>query len=185
MALPKEKEKYTFADYCEWDDSERWELIDGVAYAMAPPSIPHQGISVELCFQLGSFLRGKPCKVYTTPGVRLNIETTDDTVLIPDIVVVCDHSKISKTAINGAPDLVIEILSPSTAKFDLHRKFLQYQKSGVREYWIADPETKTVSVYVLHNGAYIAYVYNDEDVVPVRVLDGCEIDLSLVFADLN
>ena len=183
MALPKEKEYYTYADYSEWDDSECWELIDGVAYAMAPPSIPHQAISVELCFQLGNFLRGKPCKVYTTPGVRLNIETADDTVLIPDIVVVCDQSKISKATINGAPDLVIEILSQSTARFDIHRKFQQYQKAGVREYWIVNPEIKTLSAYTLQNGEYIASVYGDEDTAPVRVLEGCEIDLSLVFED--
>ncbi|MCL1834822.1 MAG: Uma2 family endonuclease [Oscillospiraceae bacterium] len=183
MALLKEKEYYTYADYCEWDDSERWELIDGVAYAMAPPSILHQGVSGELFIQLGNFLRGKTCKVFTTPGVRLNMETTDDTVLIPDIVVVCDQAKISKAAINGAPDLVIEILSPSTARFDLYGKFQQYKKAGVLEYWIVNPEIKTVSAYALHNGEYIASVYGDEDTAPVRVLEGCEIDLSLVFAD--
>ena len=185
MALPKEKEYYTYADLCTWDDSERWELIDGIAYAMAPPSIPHQGISVELSRQLSNLLQGKSCKVYTAPGVRLNPGTTDDTMLIPDIVVVCDQDKIGNNSINGAPDLVIEILSPSTARFDRLRKFQQYQKAGVREYWIVDPESKTVSVHV-HNGVkYVTDAYGDEDKAPVHVLEGFEIDLSSVFADNN
>ena len=185
MALPKEKEieHYTYADLCTWDDDTVWELIDGVAYAMATPSLQHQGISGELFFQLRNFLEDKPCKVYAAPGVRLNADTSDDTYLIPDIVVVCDLSKLSRNTVDGAPDLVIEILSPSTARFDMLKKFQQYQKAGVREYWIVNPEFKTVSAHVLDSGKYITSVYGDEDKAPVEVLEGCEIDLEKVFAE--
>ena len=184
MALQKlkEKEYYTYSDYCTWDDSERWELIDGVAYAMAPPSIPHQGISVELSRQLSNFLQDKPCRVYTTPGVRLNADAADDTVLIPDIVVVCDKSKIGENAINGAPDLVVEILSPSTKRFDVLEKFLQYQKAGVLEYWVIDPDIKTATSHILNNNKYITTVYGDVGTAPVYILENFEIDLAKVFA---
>ena len=185
MALPKEKEieHYTYADLCTWDDDTVWELIDGVAYAMATPSLLHQGISVELSRQLSNFLEDKPCKVYAAPGVRLNADTSDDTYLIPDVVVVCDRSKLSQNTVDGAPDLVIEILSPSTGRFDTLKKFQQYQKAGVREYWIVNPELKVLSAHILENGKYTVSVYGDEDKAPVYVLEGCEINLERVFAE--
>jgi Uma2 family endonuclease len=184
MPLLTEKEYYTYADYLEWDEGERYELIDGEAYMMAPPSRPHQGISMELSGAFWEFLKGKPCKVYTAPfSVRLHPaeDLSDDTVVIPDLIVVCDSSKLDHRGCNGAPDLVVEILSPSTSRHDRNVKFQKYREAGVREYWIVDPEDKSLVVYALKNGEYVASTYEDTDTVQVAVLPGCAIDLKSVF----
>ena len=182
----KRDEKYTYADYAGWDDDERWELIDGLAWLMAPgPYEPHQGVSSDLVWQLSDFLRGKPCKLRHAPyDVRLNADGEDDTVVQPDIVVICDASKMKKDGCAGAPDLVIEILSPSSVRHDTHRKFLAYKKAGVAEYWIVDPYSKTVQTHILNSGEYITHVYADADEVPVSVLEGCVIKMEEVFADM-
>ncbi|MDR0491062.1 MAG: Uma2 family endonuclease [Oscillospiraceae bacterium] len=184
MPLPKEKQRYTYEDYCTWDDSQRWEIIDGTAYAMSPsPSWEHQSISGSLFNELANFLKDKTCKVFFAPlDVRLNAGTHDDTVVQPDIMVICDYSKLGKSGCVGAPDLAIEIVSPSTAGRDRLLKFNAYQRAGVREYWIVDPDTKTVSVYILKNGEYTAAAYGVDDSISVHVLEGCNIDLSDVFA---
>ena len=183
-----ENRRYNYADYITWDDKERYELIDGIAYGMASPSQAHQEASGETFRQLSNFLRGKPCKVYHAPfDVRLNADSFDDIVVQPDLLVVCDKSKLDGKSVVGVPDMIIEILSSSNARNKRHdkvTKFRLYQKSGVREYWIIDPENKTAEVYILENGKYIANLYSDEDNVPVHVLDGCEINLTDVFADL-
>ena len=185
MSLPvlTEKQRYKYDDYCSWDDGQRWELIDGVAYAMSPgPSWEHQDISGKLYLQIANFLKGKPCKVfYAAFDVRLNADSGDDTVLQPDIVVICDRSIIGGTGCKGVPDMVAEIISPSTARRDRLVKLQIYQKAGVREYWIVDPESKTVSVHLLENGKYTISAYGDEDSAPVHVLEGCLINLAEVF----
>ena len=185
MPLPKESERYTYADYCTWDDSERWELIEGVPYAMSPAPAPkHQSISMELSSQFHNFLKGKPCKLYPAPfDVRLNADDGDDTVVQPDLSVICDRSKIDDKGCKGAPDLIVEIISPSTARHDRLVKYNLYKNAGVREYWIVDPDTKTVSVNVLRDGMYVAYAYGDIDTAPVSVLPGCTINLQDVFAE--
>ena len=198
MPLPIERERYTYADYCTWDDDFRCELIDGEIYVdgqlypgkpgaavmMAPaPALGHQSISVDLTRQLANFLKGKPCKVFHAPfDVRLNAGTGDDTVVQPDIAVVCDMSKLSEKGCVGAPDLVIEILSPSSARRDRFLKLNAYQRAGVREYWIVDPDTKTVLVNILENGKYFIKSFSDADTAPVHVLEGCTIGLRDVFA---
>jgi len=185
MPLPNDKQQYTYADYCTWPDSERWELIEGVPYAMSlVPNQQHQKISVELTVQFGVFLKGKSCELFTAPfDVRLNVNEDDDTVCQPDLLVVCDHSKLDGKCCNGAPDLVIEISSPSTARHDRVIKLRLYQKAGVREYWIVDPETKTVQVCTLQNGQYIIRGYTDEDTPEVEILTGCEVNLKDVFGE--
>jgi Uma2 family endonuclease len=185
MPLPKENERYTYADYCTWDDGDRWELIDGLAYAMAPgPGQPHQEASGDLFNQLYNFLKGKPCKVFSAPfDVRLNADDEDDTVVQPDILVVCDSSKLNGKCCVGAPDLVAEVISASTARHDRIIKLEAYQRAGVREYWIVDPETKTVQICVLRDGLYFVKGYTDADTAPVAVLPGCEINLADVFAE--
>jgi len=182
----KREKRYTYTDYASWNDDEHWELIDGVAYAMAPgPSEPHQGVSNGLTWQLNNYLRGKPCKVRSAPfDVRLNADGADDTVVQPDIMVICDISKIKHEGCVGAPDLVVEILSPSSTRHDTHRKFCAYQKAGVKEYWIVNPETKTVQTHILSSGEYITRVYADSDEVPVSVLDGCIIKMQDVFEEV-
>jgi len=184
MAQPLCKdEHYTYADYLTWNDNERYELIDGELYMMSPaPVWEHQSVSMSISGQLYDFLRDKPCKVFTAPfDVRLNADTGDDTVLQPDIVVICDPSKLGGTGCIGAPDMVVEILSPSTAGRDRIVKFQQYLKAGVREYWIVDMDTKTVSVNVLKNGQYVVNKYGEADTVPVHALNGCTISLPDVF----
>jgi len=183
MPIPQ-NEHYTYSDYCTWDDSERWELIEGVPYSMSPaPSPAHQAISVELSGQLRDFLKGKSCKVFRAPfDVRLNAAAEDDTVVQPDLAVICDRSKIDDKGCQGAPDLIIEILSPSTARHDRMVKFQQYQQAGVLEYWIVDPDTQTVQVCILQDGLYFTHMYADTDTAPVSVLPGCKINLPDVFA---
>jgi len=185
MNLPFEKDKrYTYADYCTWDDDERWELIDGVPYAMSAPTWQHQGVSGNLFFQLFLFLRGKSCKVFSAPfDVRLNAATLDDTVVQPDIVVICDRAKLGGTGCLGAPDLVIEILSPSSASRDMFLKYRKYLQAEVPEYWVVDEESKSVRVFILKDGKYDAFDYTGEAKIPVHVLEGCEIDLAQIFEE--
>jgi Uma2 family endonuclease len=188
MELVKEAEPkyYTYTDFLEWDEDVRAELLDGEIVMMAPPLRSHQGASGELFFQIRTFLTGKKCKVYSAPfAVRLFPQKNkrDDTVFEPDIVVVCDLEKLDDRGCNGPPDMVVEVVSPSSAKYDRVLKFRKYQKAGVREYWIVDPEIKTVQVCILENGRYVTSVYDENDKAPVSVLEGCEIDLSGVFAE--
>jgi Uma2 family endonuclease len=130
MPSLKEKKHYDYSDYCSWDDSERWELIEGIPYAMSPAPLEfHQRISGELYFQLKSFLLGKSCNAYYAPfDVRLNADQEDNTVVQPDLVVICDFTKVDRRGCKGAPDLVIEILSDSTAQRDLFVKLNLYLK---------------------------------------------------------
>ena len=186
MSLPLEK-YYTYADYCTWDDSERWELVDGIPYAMSPaPSPVHQEILMELSRQIANFLEDKPCKVFTAPfDVRLNAEGDNDyDVMQPDILVVCDTDKIDDKGLNGAPDMIIEILSPSTSRRDRTVKLNKYQNAGVREYWIVDPIDKTIAVHILDNKKYYITSYTETDTISVYILNGCEISLTKVFKGL-
>ena len=187
MPLPQEK-RYTYADLLVWDDGKRYELYDGELVALASPSDAHQEILTELLLQFGIFLRGKPCTVYPSPfDVRL-FDTAEDRpedsecVLQPDLMVVCDRSKVDRHGVHGAPDLVIEVLSPSSRGNDRIRKFHLYERAGVREYWLVDPEKRLVQVYTLAEGRYAAAdVYTSGSMVPVAVLDGCSVDLNDVF----
>ena len=185
MEQLREERRYTYADYCTWDDGERWELIDGVPYAMSPAPRPgHQSVIGEIYRQMANFLKGKPCKVFTAPfDVRINAKDNDDTVVQPDISVICDRAKIDDKGCNGAPDLIVEVLSPSSARHDKLVKFNVYQRAGVREYWIVDPDSKTVAVYLLEGGRFVASAYGETDTLPVSVLEGCGINLAEVFED--
>ena len=147
------KDRYTYQDYLSWPDGERWELIEGVAYNMSPaPNEKHQRISQNLSSTIWAFLKGKTCRVYSAPfDVRLpepgQSADETDTVVQPGISVFCDTKKLDNQGAVGAPDWVIEILSPSTATKDLNLKLLLYQTHGVGEYWIVDPETERVLVH--------------------------------------
>lgn len=188
MPVPAPKDHYTFADCLTWGESERIEIINGEAVMMAPPTRIHQEILMELSRQLANFLEGKKCKVYPAPfAVRLFEKEGDapedvNTMVEPDISVVCDHDKLDKHGCKGAPDLVVEVLSPSTQRHDRLVKLDLYQRAGVREYWIVDPDSSTVQVFMLKDGYLHPYeVYSDKDIAKVNVLDGCFIELSKVF----
>ncbi len=191
MLLPAKQERYTFADFLTWDEGGRIEIINGEAFMMALPSSCHQEISMELSRQFANFLDGKQRRVYHAPfGVRLFERDGDspedvDTIVEPDISVVCDRSKIDKHGCKGATDLIIEILSPSTRRHDRLVKLNLYQRAGVREYWIVDPDTQSVQVFLLDAGGSLRIheEYGQEDIAKVNVLDGCFIELSKVFSE--
>lgn len=192
MALPAEKVRYTFADCLTWDENESIEIINAKAFMMATPSRIHQKISGELFRQLANYLEGKKCEVYSAPfGVRLFEQDGDrpedvDTVVEPDISVVCDRSKLDKHGCKGAPDLIVEILSPSSLRHDRLVKLNLYQRAGVREYWIVDPENRSVMVFLPDsNGSFrLREDYGWEEVAKVNVLDGCFIELNKVFSEV-
>jgi len=200
MPLPQANsdQKYTYADYLTWPDDERWEIIDGVAFpwngiqAMSPaPSVHHQKISMELSRQLSTFLKGKPCQVFAAPfDVRLSDQSTVsdnyvDTVVQPDLVVVCNESKLDDRGCNGAPDLVIEITSPSTGNNDLTIKFDLYQKHCVKEYWIVLPEAKAVMVFRLQKNKKYGTPdrFGCTDIIKVPLLGDLMVELGSVFID--
>lgn len=190
MPLPQEA-RYTLADALTWEEQDRIELIDGYPVMMSPPPVRvHQKALMELSAQLHAYLKGKKCEVYPAPfAVRLFEQDGDspedvDTMVEPDITVVCDPSKLDDIGCKGAPDLVMEILSPSTQRHDRLTKFNLYQRAGVREYWIIDTNSKSVQVFVLEDGRYTAKDFGTAgDKLKVNVLEDCTIDLSRVFPE--
>ena len=184
--------RYTYAEYLTWMDDARRELFDGFIKLMTPaPSSRHQELSTNLVSICWNFLRNKPCKIYHAPSdVRFpnNAKSQDDrqvyTVLQPDLYIVCDLSKIDARGCLGAPDLVIEIISPKNSKRDLKDKFEIYQEYGVREYWIVSPNDETVNVFVLDQSGKFQFVgiYAEDDKIPVNIFNGdLKVDLTEVF----
>jgi len=148
------QQKHTYADYLQWPEDERWELIDGVPYAMTAPQRLHQDIVFELSRQVGNYLQGKPYKGYTAPfDVRLprkdEVDAKVETVVQPDLSVICDQIKLDKQGCRGAPDWIIEVLSPATALKDMNTKRSLYERHRVQEYWIIHPEDRWIMVYTL------------------------------------
>jgi Uma2 family endonuclease len=186
-------ERFTYRHYRTWPDEERWELIDGQAWAMSPaPMREHQELSGKLFVEISVFLKGKPCKAYDAPFDVLlpgSGEEDDevDTVVQPDIVVFCDRSKLTKRGARGAPDWIIEILSPRTAKKDYEVKHRLYERHGVREYWIVDPNAAVIHAWRI--GADGRYgderIYEDGEAAPSSALDGLVIDTRELFAELE
>jgi len=161
MALAKKLQThFIYADYAQWPEDERWELIDGVAYAMAAPQRMHQKVVVQVSAQITQYLSGKPCEPYIAPfDVRLpqrnEMDDQVDTVVQPDILVVCDKSKLDDKGCRGAPDWVIEVLSPSTAFKDMDTKRELYQRHRIKEYWIVHPIDQWIMAYTLdEHGEY-------------------------------
>ena len=189
LALRKEEEIYTFADFLAWDEDVRAEIIDGEVWMQAAPLTEHQLVSMSLSAQLYQYLRGKTCRVVSAPfAVRLFEKEGDrpedvKTVVQPDIAVICDRAKIDRIGCKGAPDLVIEILSPSNRRHDQIKKMDLYWRAGVREYWIVDPEEKTVLTYRWNEAGYVfAGGGTETDHIKVGILDDCEIDLAEAFS---
>jgi Uma2 family endonuclease len=185
-----DRKNYTYADYLSWPENERWEIIDGAPHMMAPPSRIHQEILTELLTQFNAYLREKPYRVYPAPfGVRLpkGDEKSDleiNVVVEPDIAVVCNSSKLDEKGCKGEPDLIVEIISPSSVKNDILKKFNLYEKAGVKEYWIVEPNGKIVTVFVLgENRKYgRPEVYAEDDEIQVSIFTDLKINLKPVFA---
>lgn len=187
MPLLRQERNYSYADYLTWNEDKRWEVLDGIAYMRAAPSRIHQEISGELHRQFANYLQGKSCRVYHAPFcVRLDVEDNDNdvkNVVEPDITVVCDSSKLDERGCKGTPDLIIEILSPTSGKKDKVFKFNKYEKAGVKEYWVLEPDQKIVSVFLLQSNTRYGRpdMYTDEDRVKISIFPDLEIDLNLVF----
>ena len=184
---------YTYADYLTWKFDEFVELIKGkVLRPMSAPTSRHQQYSTNLAAEIRFFLKGKPCRVYAAPfDVRLttggaNGDQQINTVVQPDICVVCDLAKIDVRGCVGAPDWIIEILSPGNAGHDTKTKFDLYEESGVREYWIVYPGIRSVVVYVLDaQGEYqLTAEYAAPGPMPVASLPGLAVEWADVFDDL-
>ena len=181
--------RYSYADYLTWEMDEMVELIKGKIFKrdIAAPALNHQRISMRLSVQFFNFLKGKTCQVFHAPfDVRLPAKSKKnsdiDTVVQPDICVVCDESKLDKAGCLGEPDLVVEILSPGNNKRELKNKFEVYEEAGVKEYWVIHPNEQTLLIYSLVDGRYQASrFFVPEDEVTSACLPGFTLDLEDIF----
>ena len=187
----RKEQRFTYADYQRWPEEARYELIDGEAFLMAPaPLIEHQEIAGEIYHQLRSQLDDEPCRPFIAPvDVRLpradEADATIDTVVQPDVLVVCDPAKIDRRGVRGAPDWLVEVLSPSTAAHDQIAKRRTYERAGVREYWLVHPGDRTLTVYALIDGQYgRPEIYELKDHTPIGVLPGVSIAWDALVARL-
>lgn len=162
---------YTSDDYWSIPDGERAELIDGQLYSMAPPARIHQELVMELSGTIREHIRRSNggCKVYPAP-FAVNLDANDKNWVEPDISVICDKNKLTDRGCSGAPNLIIEVVSPSTQKMDYLKKLLLYQKHGVQEYWIVNPDTRTVTVYGFASDDVAFHSFDDK--ISVGIFDG-------------
>ncbi|MHA6482858.1 Uma2 family endonuclease [Paenibacillus sp. strain BS8-2] len=185
MSSPDEKKHHTYQDWLSWDGA--WELINGKAYNVSPaPTALHQFIVGELHFALRTHLQNQSCYVMVAPFDVFFSESEQydmpDHVIQPDLSVVCSKNQISKNGCHGAPTLIIEVLSPSSALKDFNEKFNLYQKYGVQEYWIVDPGNRTIHVYGLKDGIFqVRDLYTEQDHVRSNVLEEFQLSLSKLF----
>ena len=180
-----EKKTYTVSDMLSLPETFRAELIDGQVYTMEAPTVRHQEILVELLFQLRLHIRShkEGCKVFPAP-IDVRLDRDDATLVEPDIIVVCHPESLTEKYCDGAPDLVIEILSPSTRSKDMYLKCGKYRAAGVKEFWIIDPDNQSVWIYDFANENYPQY-YSFEDHIPVGISEGkCEIDFPEIKRNL-
>jgi Uma2 family endonuclease len=193
MSLPQSKSgdaPVTYGEYLNWPEDGRWEIIDGVLYDMSPaPSTKHQRVSRDLFVQIHSFLSEKPeCEAFFAPfDVRLPEKDEADEAIInvvqPDIVVICDLSKIDDKGCRGAPDWIIEVLSPFTASKDHIAKRLLYERMGVREYWLAHPLDEMITIFILGaDGKFRPSVFTEgKGQIKISALPDLTVDLDAVF----
>jgi Uma2 family endonuclease len=193
MGYPAKKETgyYTYTDYITWSEDQRYELIEGVIYDMSPaPSVRHQTILGELFRQISNYLVGKTCKVFMAPfDVRFlpREKKTDEirTVVQPDIVIICDKTKIDAKGGIGAPDLIIEIVSPGSLKKDMQEKFTLYENEGVQEYWVVYPFDRFIMVFGLGESGRYGHpmIYSESEHIKVGIFEDLIIDLKSVFQE--
>jgi len=184
---------YTYADYLTWTMDEMVELIKGKVFKMnAAPKRVHQKVSIKIGSAFEVFLKNKKCEVYVAPfDVRLPIASRKknadiQTVVQPDICIICDSSKLDEAGCIGAPDLIIEILSKGNNKKELKYKYEVYEESGVKEYWIIHPDEQTLLIYTLEKGKYIpSKLFTTGDEITTPILPGFVLNLDEVFADIE
>ena len=182
---------YTYADYFKWQFEERVELILGKIFEMSAPNRLHQALLGKIYAKLEVFLENDPCNVYVAPfDVRFPRKSKDDkdiiTVLQPDISVVCDHSKLDDKGCIGAPDIVVEILSPGNNRKEMTNKYDIYEQGGVKEYWVVSPQNETFLMYTLVNEKYQpSRIMVAGDIVTSSVLPGFSLDLESLFKAMN
>lgn len=170
MNVVRKEKIYTIDDIYALADGERAELIDGKIYYMAPPSWTHQKISMFLSTEISSYIKNKDgkCEVVAAPfAVFLNKD--DKNYMEPDISIICDPNKLDEKGCHGAPDWVIEIVSPRSRSMDYYKKLLKYNTAGVREYWVVDPEKKLVTVYRFEREEMEEYSFGED--VPVGIYE--------------
>lgn len=177
-------EHFTYKDVKSWPEGERWEIIRGQAFQISSPKIVHQRALGQLYRQMGDFFEGKPCEPLLGPVdvlFRENPEQDEDqvdTMLIPDLVVVCDETRVSERFIDGAPDWVLEVLSPSTSWRDLTEKREIYERHGVKEYWVLNPENLDLTIFRGERGQFGAPIGASlKEVVPVSLFPGLVLTL--------
>ena len=181
MPLPREQ-VYTTDDIYALPDGERAELIDGQIYMMGTPSRIHQKLVGQLSRIIGNYIESNhgSCEIYPAP-FAVFIKKDDKNYVEPDISVICDKNKLSDRGCEGAPDFIIEIVSPSSRRMDYYKKCALYAESGVREYWIVDPKRETVLCYFFEGEDY-PQMYTFDDIIPVMIYDG---KLEINFADIK
>lgn len=185
VIMPFTKKNYTIADIEALPEDVRAELINGELFMLATPATVHQELLIELSTYIHQLIKQRQgnCRVYPAP-FAVYLHNDDKTYLEPDISVICDRDKIDKKGCHGAPDWVIEIASPSTSKRDIGIKLQEYRKAGVREYWIVDPDTKTVTVHALQTDASPAnYTFSDK--IKAGIFEQFEIDFAEISNDLT
>lgn len=178
MALPREK-SYTEEDYYNLPEDVRVELIDGQFYNMASPSRVHQELLGEIYVTIANYIKAKggPCRVYPAPfAVKLFNDRTN--IIEPDISVICDKNKLTDKGCSGAPDWIIEIVSPSNPSHDYITKLSMYHDAGVREYWIVDPQNKKIYVYNMEGETFMLNAHSFHDTVKARIFEDLSIDFS-------
>ena len=179
-------EDMTIDDYLALPDDIRVELIDGVFYDMAAPTTIHQRIGDLICTEFINFVRSNkgPCVPFSAP-TDVQLDCDNRTMVQPDVMVVCDRDKITRPRIYGAPDMIVEVLSPSSWYHDTVRKLRKYKNAGVREYWIVLPEEKKIMVYVFEKSSDPT-IYTFEDKVPVAIWDGkCVVDFKMLYEEIS
>ncbi len=181
---------YTYADYFKWKFEERVELLKGKIFEMSGPNRVHQKLVLKLGSSLSFFLENSSCEVYIAPfDVRLPRKSKNDkdiiTVVQPDVCVICDKSKLDDRGCLGAPDIVIEVLSPSNNKKDLKYKYQIYEEAGVKEYWVVFPQDRSLMIYTLTNDKYLAspFLFSG-DIAESAALPGFKLDLTGLFASI-
>jgi Uma2 family endonuclease len=179
---PQPDHSYSWDDYLQWEGDQRWELIQGVPYLCSSPSVLHQAICLELAFQFRLFLEGKPCRVFVAP---LDVKLSHVDVVQPDVLVICHEERLRKSHVDGPPDLVIEVASPSTFRHDRLRKLNLYAGAGISEYWIVNPHPFLVEVHRNNKGIFeVAGAYSEKDNLSSPRFPDLKMDLGKLFRAL-